>query len=167
MLRHHDLEADRLRDEADRALREALALDPGAGEARLHLGRLLLVKGRLDEAAPILEQVERQAGDDRLRYLARLFLGRLAEQRGSHDDAAGFYRRALEAWPDSQAARLGLSLAVDIASGPTAARPVVAASLAESRRPDRAADPWWLYPFGPPGVAKAALDRLWKESLDR
>ena len=32
---------------------------------------------------------------------------------------------------------------------------------AASRRLDRAADPWWLYLFGPPGVAKAARDRVW------
>jgi tetratricopeptide (TPR) repeat protein len=167
LLRHRESEAARLRDEADRALRDAVALDPDADEARLHLGRLLLVRGRLVEAEPVLEQVERRSGDDRQRYLARLFLGRVVEQRGRQDEAAGFYRRALEAWPDSQAARLGLSHALEIAAGPGAARPLIAASLAESQRPDRAPDPWWLYPFGPPGVAKAALDRLWKEGLDR
>ena len=109
----------------------------------------------------------RSSGDDRQRYLARLFLGRLAERRGRHDEAAGFYRRALEAWPDSQAARLALGHALERSSGPAAARPLVAASLAASQRLDRAADPWWLYPFGPPGLAKAALDRVWTEALDR
>ena len=111
--------------------------------------------------------MERRSGDDRQRYLARLFLGRLAAQGGRQDEAAGFYRRALGAWPDSQAARLALSHALEVVAGPAAARPPVAASLAASQRLDRATDPWWLYPFGPPGVAKAALDRLWKEGLDR
>ena len=167
LLRHRESEAARLRDEAARALRDALVLDPGLDEARLHLGRLLLVRGRLVEAEPVLELLERQSGDARQRYLARLFLGRLAQQRARPDEAAGLYRRALEIWPDSQAARLALSHSLEVAAGPAAARPLVAASLAESGRLDRAADPWWLYLFGPPGVAKSALDRVWTKALDR
>ncbi|HVQ30496.1 MAG TPA: tetratricopeptide repeat protein, partial [Vicinamibacteria bacterium] len=61
LLRHNEEGARRLRDGAARALREALTLDPSAEEARLHLGRLLVVEGRLDEAAPLLEQVEGRA----------------------------------------------------------------------------------------------------------
>jgi tetratricopeptide (TPR) repeat protein len=167
LLRHRESEAARLRDEADRALRDALALDPGLDEARVHLGRLLLVRGRLVEAEPVLEPVERRSSDARQRYLARLFLGRLAQQRARPDEAAGFYGRALEVWPDSQAARLALSSSLEVAAGPAAARPLVAASLAESGRLDRAADPWWLYLFGPPGVAKSALNRVWRKALDR
>jgi tetratricopeptide (TPR) repeat protein len=167
LLRHRESEATRLRNEAGPALRDALALDPTLHEARLRLGRLHLDGGRPIEAESLLEEVERQSGDDRQRYLARLFLGRLAERRGRLDEAAGFYRRALEAWPDSQAARLALGHAVERSSGPAAALPLVAASLAASRRLDRAADPWWLYPFGTPGLAKAALARLWKRALGR
>jgi tetratricopeptide (TPR) repeat protein len=166
-LRHLESEAAQLRDEADRALRDALALDPSLQEARLRLGRLLLVQGRLNEAELPLEEVEARASDARQRYLARLFLGRLAERRGRHDEAGAFYRRALEGWPDSQTARLALAWALERSSGPAAARPLVAASLAASQRLDRAADPWWLYPFGPPGLAKAALDRVWTKALDR
>jgi len=167
LLRHRASEAERLRDKADRAFRDALALESGLHEARLRLGRLLLVRGRLLEAEPLLMEVEAHGGDDRQRYLARLFLGRLADQRGRLDDAAHFYARALQGWPDSQAARLGLAHVLERTTGPAAARPVVAASLSASRRLDRAADPWWLYPFGPPGLATAALDRLWKQALGR
>jgi tetratricopeptide (TPR) repeat protein len=167
LLRHRESEATQLRNEVGLALRDALALDPTLHEARLRLGRLHLDGGRPIEAESLLEEVERQSGDDRQRYLARLFLGRLAERRGRLDEAAGFYRRALEAWPDSQAARLALGHAVERSSGPAAARPLVTASLAASQRLDRVADPWWLYPFGPPGLAKAALDRVWTRALDR
>lgn len=167
ILRHRDSEAAALREKAEGALRDALALDGGLLEARLHLGKLLLDRARLVEAEPVLHEVAAGSGDDRQRYLGRLFLGRLAERRERLDEAAGFYLQALEAWRDGQAARLGLGHAVEKTSGPAAALPLVAASLAASRRLDRAADPWWLYYFGPPGVAKAARDRVWKEALGR
>jgi tetratricopeptide (TPR) repeat protein len=167
LLKHLEPAAAVWRDRAERALRDALAVDAGLLEARLHLGRVLFARGRLIEAEPLLEDVEAHTGDDRQRYLARLFLGRVAEGRGRHDDAARLYARALEGWPDSQAARLALAHVLERSTGPAAARPLVAASLSASRRLDRAADPWWLYPFGPPGLATAAIDRVWQRALGR
>lgn len=167
LLQHRTWDAGRMRDEAERAFGDALALDGGRQEARLHLGKLHLDRGRLVEAEPLLAEVEARAADDRQRYVARLLRGRLAERRGRPDEATGFYRRALEAWPDSQAARLALGYALERRSGPAASRPLVAASLAASRRLDRAEDPWWQYGLGPPGLARSALDRLWRKVLDR
>ena len=166
-LGRQDSEAERRRDEAERALSDALALDPGLQEARLRLGQLLVDRGRLVQAESLLDQVEAHAADDRQRYLARLFLGRLAAARGRVDDAVGFYRRALEAWPDSQAARLALAQALEQSSGPSVAWPLVAGSLAASGRLDRTRDPWWAYLLGPPGQAQASLSRLWDEVLGR
>ena len=166
-LRHRESAAADWRDQATVALLDALALDEGLLEARLHIGKLHLERGRLTQAERRLQEVEASSGDDRQRYLARLFLGRWAARQGRLDEAAGFYRRALEAWPDSQAARLALGRAVERSSGPAAALPLVAASLAASQRLDRSADPWWLYRFGPPGLANAALERVWTEALDR
>ena len=167
LLRHRESEASPLRDQAVGAFRDALALEPGLHEALLRLGRLLLVGGRLIEAEPLLEDVDRRSEDKRQRYLARLFLGRLAERRDRHGDAVLFYARALASWPDSQAARLALAHVLERESGPAAARPLVAATLSAARRLDRATDPWWLYPFGPPRLAGAALDRLWMQVLGR
>jgi tetratricopeptide (TPR) repeat protein len=167
-LRHREKAVTAWRDQAEGALRDAIALDGSLLEARLHLGKIRLDSGRLIQAEPRLQDVEANARDDRQRYLARLFLGRLAERRGQPDEAARFYRQALQAWPDSQAARLGLGHALERSAGPAAARPLVASSLAASQRLfDRAADPWWLYLFGPPGLAEAARDRVWREALDR
>ena len=164
--KHRDSEAAREREAAEKALRDALALDPGLQEARLRLGKLLLDEQRAVEAEAPLAEVDERGVDDRQRYLARLFLGRVADRRGRPEEAARLYGRALEAWPDSQAARFAICHAAEKSSGPAAARPLVAATLAASRRPDRAADPWWTWFFGPPGLAKAALDRAWK-ALDR
>jgi tetratricopeptide (TPR) repeat protein len=166
-IRHEDGDARRSRDQADRALHDALALDPGLQEARLRLGWLHFDRGRLVEAEALLDEVEAHPGDDRQRYLARLVLGRLAARRGRNDEAATFYRRALEVWPHSQAARLALAWALEQSSGPAAAQPLVAGSLAESRRIDRRPDPWWLYSGGPPGLASSTLQRVWERALGR
>jgi hypothetical protein len=165
--RSDDAGAARLRREAEAALRTSIHLDPGLTEARLRLGHILLVEGRLAEAEPLLADAEGQAPEGRARYLARLFLGRAAERKGRRGDAAAFYRRALEAWPDGQTALLALAHALEHEAGPAAARALVAASLAASRREDRVPDPWWVYPFGPAGLPTAALDRVWTRGLER
>ena len=102
-----------------------------------------------------------KASDDRQRYLARLFLGRAAERRGRSEDAIRWYRRALETWPTSQAARFGLAHALEKSSGPGAAREIVGALLDPSRATDGPPDPWFLYPIGPPGLAQSAFNRVW------
>ena len=164
-LRHQD--AGGLLEDAERFLRDALALDPGLLEARLRLGKLLLDERRTIEAEPLLAEVDARAADDRQRYLARLFLGRVADRRGRPEEAVRSYRRALESWPDSQAARLALAHALEKSSGPAVPPVLVGATLSASRRLVRAQDPWWQYPFGPPGLAMAALDRVWNRTLQR
>jgi hypothetical protein len=166
-LRYRASDGERLLEDARTAFRNALALDPGLREARLRLGKMRLDQGRSTEAEALLAEVDDRGADERQRYLARLFLGRVADRRGRRDEATRFYLLALQAWPDSQAARLALAQALERSSGPAAARPFVAASLAASARLARASDPWWLYAFGPPGLAKAALDRVWDRALDR
>jgi tetratricopeptide (TPR) repeat protein len=160
-LQHRDADASRARTAAEAALRAAVTLDPAAQEARLRLGKLLLDQNRAVEAEPMLTEVEAKASDDRQRYLARLFLGRAAERRGRSEDAIRSYRRALEAWPTSQAARFGLAHALEKSSGPGAAREIVGALLDPSRATDGPSDPWFLYPIGPPGLAQSAFNRVW------
>jgi tetratricopeptide (TPR) repeat protein len=164
-LRHEG--ADGQLEDAERFLRDALALDPGLLEARLRLGKLLLDERRTIEAEPLLAEVDARTADDRQRYLARLFLGRVADRRGRPEEAVRSYRRALESWPDSQAARLALAHALEKSSGPAVPPVLVGATLSASRRLVRAPDPWWQYPFGPPGLAMAALDRVWNRTLDQ
>jgi tetratricopeptide (TPR) repeat protein len=167
VVQHRDSDAARARKDAEKAFRDALDLDTLSHEARLRLGKLLLDANRAVEAEPLLAQVDAKATDDRQRYLARLFLGRADERRGRSEEAIRSYRRALEAWPDSQAARLALAHAVEKSSGPGASREVVAAILDPTRRPDGPSDPWFLYPIGPPGLAQAAFNRVWDRPLGR
>ena len=165
-LRGRESDARRAREAAEKALRDTLALDPGLQEARLRLGKLLLDLRRAVEAESLLAEVDERGADDRQRYLARLFLGRVADRLGRPEEALRLYGRALEAWPDSQAARLALAHAFERSSGPAAPLVLVGATLGASRRPDRAQDPWWLYLFGPTELTRAALERVWAQALD-
>jgi len=165
-------------DEAAKALSQSVLLDAGLVrdpetaahptprglEARLRLGRVALEQGWPVQARRCFEEVDR-TGDDRQRYLARLLLGRLADRQGQVDDAIAWYRRALEAWPESQAAALALAHATERSSGPTAARPLVAEAVALSLRSGTSVDPWRSYLFGPPGLAEATLDRIRMKAL--
>jgi len=162
-LLHRGGDASRTRRDAETALREALALAPGTVEARLRLGKLLLDESRADDAEPLLAAADAGARDARQRYLARLFRGRAFERLGQSDHAIGSYRRALETWPDSQAARLGLAHALEKTSGPAAARAYVDAVLDPTRPKDAKPDPWFLYPVGPPGLATAAFARVFEQ----
>ena len=166
-VRAHEGKARPLREEAESLLREAVRADPDRAEARLRLGGVLLAQGRPREAEPVLQQAAAQARDGPERYLVLLLLGRASERQENPDGGAGFYRRALEVWPESQAARLGLARCLEASAGPSAARPLVGASLLDSRKGAREPDPWWSYPFGPRGLAKAMADRLWREALGR
>lgn len=167
VIRQREPEATALRAEATRALMDAVALEDGLLEAHLHLGRTHLESGRPALARQSLTRVDGTSRDPRQRYLARLFLGHVAERRGRHDEAIGQYLRALEIRPDSQPASLSLAHALEAASGPRAGLSVVAASLSPPSGPNGAADPWRVYLFGPPGLASAALDQLWRKVVER
>lgn len=164
-LLHRNADAARARDAAEKAFRDALALAPDTHEARLRLGKLLLDEGRVIEAEPLLVEVDARTTDGRQRYLARLFLGRAAERHEPAEEAVRAYRSALEAWPDSQAARFGLARALESSAGPAASRELVGATLDSSRRRDGPSDPWFLYPAGPPGLAPALVKRVWGRTL--
>jgi tetratricopeptide (TPR) repeat protein len=164
-VRHDDGRARQLFDEAEARLRDTLAVDPGRVEARLRLGHVLLEQGRSLEAEPPLERALEEASENRQRYLALLFLGRVSERQDRPGPALDFYVRAVGAWPQSQAARLALALALEAGAGPAAARVQVLACLAASGRNDRPPDPWWRYPNGQPDLAQAMLERVWEKAL--
>ena len=159
VLREDDSAASRLHEKAESAFRKAVALDPSLVEARMRLGRRLLGDGRLAEAESILAEAEALSRDERLRYLTRLLLGRVAERRGRPRR-----RELVPACPRSVAVGADRphrsAHTLERQGGPSAARAQVAASLDASRQDGRPADPFWLYPFGPPGLAQATLDRV-------
>jgi Tfp pilus assembly protein PilF len=177
-MRGNDAAASRWREEAALALAQSVTLAAGVirdpllaqpasrgSEARLRLGRVALEKGWLPEARRCLEEAEARAADDRVRHLALLLLGRVAERQQQTDEALAFYARALEAWPSSQAAALLWAHCLERSSGPAAALPLVAKALDRTARSAREGEPWRSYLFGPPGLAEAAFERVRMEAL--
>lgn len=153
-------EARRTREKAADAFRDVLAVDPSIVEARLRLGRILAEEGRVVEAEPLLDQAQRD-GTPRQRYLALLFVARVAERRGDAGAALRAYSRALEVQPDGSAARLGLALQLERQAGSAAARTAVIEALSRGERLGAAADPWSNYPFGDVDGAAATMKQLW------
>jgi tetratricopeptide (TPR) repeat protein len=130
---------------ADRYER-ALSLDPRLVEARLRLGRVRLLQGRLDQALRELEPVAAQAGDPRLRYLARLFQGRVLEALADFEGSAAAFRAAADIVPGAQSALIALARALDRLGDPGAAQ----AALEGASRSGGPEDPWWDYLSGQP-----------------
>jgi hypothetical protein len=89
----------------------------------------------------------------------------VAEQEGRTDEAIASYRRALDTWPENEAATLALAHALEGKSGTEAARPLVAAAVLAARKEDSRVDPWRACLFGPPGLAEGLFERVRERGL--
>lgn len=95
-------------DAADALLKKALEADPSAAEAALRRSRVLMLRGKKDEARGILSAlVERRDLTATDAYLARLLLARLEEQSSDPARAAALYEQAIAILPSAQSAALG------------------------------------------------------------
>ena len=117
-----------------------LDVDPNYEVAALHLGRVRLLLGQSAEAALRFTRMV-DAGDPRIRYLARLFLGNLAEREGRDSEAGSAYRSALSAYPQGQAAAVALSQLFSRSGREPEAR----ASIVEMSERGDTVEPFWTY----------------------
>jgi tetratricopeptide (TPR) repeat protein len=131
--------------QAEVQFRRALALDPHSAEAHLHLG---WVRSFLDEAgaATDLDAAIADAQDDRLRYLAHLFRGGLAERQRHFDDARREYDLAREIGPEYQTSYAALSRVEQALGHDTRASELALTGLQVDKRD--ADDPWWDHRIG-------------------
>jgi tetratricopeptide (TPR) repeat protein len=147
-------------EDAEKFLRQAVALDPRFLEARLRLGRVLLRNGDLDGALRELRAALAHP-DDQIRYLAWTFLGMADVERGDLEAAERCYTEALRLFPAGQIAMLARSEAAYLSGrGGEAAGQVVA-----MLRIQRKEDPWWMYLLGDWWHFEARLIRLRAEAL--
>ena len=135
---------------------KALKQDPGLLEARLRLGRVLLLRGRPREALPELEHVGRESPRPSQCYMARLFEGRTRERLGDPRGAATAFAAAVDRVPRGQSALVALGRALDrLGEGTRAQEAFDRALQAEVQR-----DPWLDYIKGQPDRIDALLEEL-------
>jgi tetratricopeptide (TPR) repeat protein len=146
---------------AESLLRRALAADPGLIEARLRLGRVLTQQGRYEAAVSELAQVVAAPPDRTLGYYAHLFIGDATQALGRLDEAQAAYRTAIELYPHTQSARIGLGAALRAAGDRSAALTAILPTLTEpAGSRDGTDDPWWNYYDGDAANLTALMDRL-------
>ena len=146
--------------EAEALFRRALAEAPDHFEARLRLGRVLLLRGRAREAAEELRRADAAAPDDLMKYYSAMFLGGAEEALGNVDAADALYSRASMLYPNAQSPHVARSALArrrgDLAGALTSIERVF--ELA-AQYPD-GEDPWWTYDFAAGREAEALLDEL-------
>lgn len=141
---------------AEGEFRRALALDADAGDARVHLGRVLYLRKALKEARDVLGPVAGGAGPDAWRYLAHLFLGAINEFEHDCAAAGAHYEAAIRIIPDVQTPYIALSFVEQGCGHDERARELMTKwSTTYSTEVD---DPWSAYQNG--GFNQALFDRL-------
>lgn len=134
------------------SFRRAIARDPQAVEARIHLGYLLSEEEHArTEALTLLKEASALAANPMFKYLAALFAGHLEEQRGDPEAASLSYRTAIAACPRAQTARLALShLQLTQYENERPAQNTLRPLNGGPPPPDDLCepDPWRLYRFG-------------------
>ena len=144
--------------DAESAYRRALAGQPGLVEARVRLGRVLTLRGAIDESLRVLGAIG--AGEDgESRYLARLFEGEALERSGKVAEAEEQYFAAFAAVPRAQSARLALAHLRHL-NGQRAEATATVRATAEDRGAADDTDPWFWYTRGLLWRAPEYLQRL-------
>jgi tetratricopeptide (TPR) repeat protein len=146
--------------DAERLFRRALDIDGSLVEARMRLGRLLLIRGRDAEAAAELARAVAAARDPSVAYLAHLLAARADERLGRLDDATAHAEAALALFPGAQSALVAKShVALQRADAAGALEPISRLARRDSRVPPR--DPWSEYYLGAGRDSTALLSDLW------
>jgi tetratricopeptide (TPR) repeat protein len=130
-------------EEAERDFRVVIAAEPDRLEARLRLGHVLQERDKIPEARAMLTPLT-TSSDDRVAYLAGLFLGGLEDGQHRAAAAVAMYDAAAARMPAAQTARLAAGELRHRGGDHQAAADAIAAAAG----PDNGFDPWWTYSFG-------------------
>ena len=143
---------------AEAMLQRALQIDPSFPEAHVHLGHVLLARGKPQAAVAELAAVG--TPDPLLRYYADMFLG-AAEEALSHPDAArAAYERAAALFPRAQSPLLALSALYARRSDRGGATKAIGSVFDLPQDAESRDDPWWRYTTVQGRNAGDLLDRL-------
>jgi tetratricopeptide (TPR) repeat protein len=145
--RYESLTLERLAQLAVADFERAAGSAGSQPEARLRLGRMLMLRQNYSDARPVLERARTEASDQYLRYLASLFLGQLDERVGQYSDAERAYRAAYQQYPAAQAVTLSLARLLILRGAHAEADALLLAMFEARRSPGETPDPWPLYDF--------------------
>lgn len=155
--------AARMLVEAEKDFRRAAAGDPSFVEASVRLGRVLMLRGRTQEAVTVLRRVAGHEADDDVQYYGWMFYGAALTQAGRSHEALQAFGAAAALYPAAQSPQLAISQVAADAGDPALARAAlerVFASAVNTRRDD----PWWRYLDGSgrddEAVRRAFVDRV-------
>ena len=127
---------------AGRELEGALAMDPELLDAALHLGRVRMLENREADALKYL-RLAAESPSRSIAYLAKLFLGAIAERSSKWDEAEAAYRGAVRLFPTAQSGVVALAQFLDRRGRPADSASLLQSMLAPAT--SRSVDPWWLY----------------------
>lgn len=130
---------------AAREFESALTADEQFLPAALHLGRIRMLQERPADAAPLLRRAA-SSSDPRVRYLASLFLGAIAERQDRLDEAETLYRDGVALYPWGQSAHLALAELLSRTGRDTDARTLL---IDKFGRAPRIIEPLWTYLLKP------------------
>ena len=132
---------------------KAVELDAGFAAARLHLGRVLGLEGRHEDAASQLRRAADTADDSLTRYYAWLFLGVEQQALLDADRARESFGRAAALYSRAQSPQLALGQLARRQGDRPGALAAIQRVLALSVVDRASEDPWSTYLSG--GVAEA------------
>ena len=145
---------------AETFLQRSIRFDPSFDEAHLHLGHVLVARGKPQEAIVEL-RLASATKDPLIQYYAAMFLG-AAEEALSRDDAArASYERAAAVFPRAQSPYLALSALNASRGNRTAALGSIAPLFALPSNAEYRDDPWWRYTTLQGRRAGEQLEQLW------
>jgi tetratricopeptide (TPR) repeat protein len=145
---------------AEGLLRRALSLDPKLTEARLRLARVLTQQKKFDEGLGLAEQVVAESRHDTIRYYGHLIAGDAQLSLDRAAAARDSYLKAIDLFPDSQAARLGLGAALRVMGQSAEALEAMMPTLTKQPSTRPGDDPWWEYYGGDASQVDALLADL-------
>jgi len=129
---------------AETFLQRAVRLDPSSDQAHLHLGHVLLARGRAQDAVSELTAA-RTTPDPLLRYYADMFLGAAEEALGHADAARPAYVDAATLFPRAQSPALALGALETRQGNRVAAARAIAVVFNLPQDAESRDDPWWRY----------------------
>jgi hypothetical protein len=164
-----DVEPDRTELRlAEGFFRRALNARPDFAEARLRLGRVLLLRGQAPEASIELHRASETPGvsdDEPLLYFAHLLSGAAYEAIGRFDAARESFGKAAALYPAAQSPLLALSALARRRGDRAAALDALSKVFALQEIDPESDEPWWWYSVASARNADALLAELRKPFL--